>query len=207
MPLDLAELIAPGHTAFITQECQGATIGEGAALPALAEIAQRNVIPNAARLVRAARAADVPVLHCVAVRRADGKGSNRNARLFAGLLKAGVELLPGTPAVEVVPEIGVEESDFVLSRYHGVGPLSGTDLDPILRNLGVTTIVGVGVSLNIGMMDFVLDAVNLGYQMVMPRDAVAGVPEEYGRAALENTYSLLATLPTTDEVLAAWKRA
>ncbi|MDE0805081.1 MAG: hypothetical protein OSA99_17375, partial [Acidimicrobiales bacterium] len=32
-----------------------------------------------------------------------------------------------------VPEIGVEDSDLVLTRLHGLGPMAGTDLDPILR--------------------------------------------------------------------------
>ena len=58
--------------------------------------------------------------------------------------------------------------------------MTGTQLDPILRNLGVTTIVGVGVSLNVGMTNLAFDAVNRGYQIVIPRDAVAGVPAEYG---------------------------
>ena len=33
--------------------------------------------------------------------------------------------------------------DVVLHRWHGVGPMDGTDLNPVLRNLGATTIVGV----------------------------------------------------------------
>ncbi len=138
------------------------------------------------------------------MRREDGQGSNHNARLFVGMLKTGVPLRPGTEAVEVIPEIGVEPSDVVLSRLHGLGPMGGTDLDPVLRNLGVTTIVGVGVSVNVAMLNFAMDAVNAGYQFVMPRDAVAGIPEAYAESVLDNTISLLATLPTTDEVLAAW---
>ncbi len=204
MPIDLAALVAVGHTALVTQECQNGVIGTPAALPQLAEIAQREMVPNAARLAAAARSAGVPVVHCVAARRPDGQGSNLNARLFAGMLKTPVPLTPGTPAVEVMPEIGVADSDVVLTRLHGLGPMGGTDLDAVLRNLGVTTIVGVGVSVNIGMLDFAFDAVNAGYQMVMPRDAVAGIPDDYARAVLDNTISLVATLPTTDEVLAAW---
>ncbi|HEX7443411.1 MAG TPA: isochorismatase family protein [Acidimicrobiales bacterium] len=204
MAIDLNELVHPDHTAFVTQECQGGVIGANAALPQLAEIARREMIPNAARLAAAARRAGVPVVHCVAERRDDGQGSNHNARLFLGMLKTPVPLRPGTAAVEVIPEIGVEPGDLVRSRLHGLGPMGGTDLDPVLRNLGVRTIVGVGVSLNIGMLSFLMDAVNLGYQFVMPRDAVAGIPEEYARQVLDNTVSLLATLPTTDEVLAAW---
>jgi len=54
------------------------------------------------------------------------------------------------------------------------------------------------------MMDFAFDAVNAGYQMVMPRDAVAGVPTDYANAVLDNTLALVATLPSTDDVLRAW---
>jgi nicotinamidase-related amidase len=204
MALDLRELVDPAHTAIVTQECQGAVIGANPALPQLAEIAQRVAVPNIARLVRAARAAEVPVVHCLAMRRADGQGSNHNARLFLGMLKNGVPLLPGTEAVEVIPEIGVEPSDLVLSRLHGLGPMGGTDLDPVLRNLGVTTIVGVGVSVNVAMLNFAMDAVNAGYQFVLPRDAVAGIPEAYAEAVIDNTLSLLSTLATTDQVLDAW---
>jgi biuret amidohydrolase len=202
--LDLNELVAAGHTALVTQECQGATMGPDAALPELAEIARRVAVPHIAELVGAARRAGVPVIHCLAARRDDGRGSNRNARLFMGMLKTPVPLRPGTPAVEVVPEIGVEESDLVLTRLHGLGPMGGTDLDPILRNLGVTTIIGVGVSVNVAILNFAMDAVNHGYQFVIPRDAVAGIPESYADAVLDHTLSLLATLTTTADVQRAW---
>jgi nicotinamidase-related amidase len=115
-----------------------------------------------------------------------------------------VPLSPGTAAVQVPDAIGVDAGDVVLPRHHGLGPMTGTQLDSVLRNLGVTTIVGVGVSLNIGMTNFAFDAVNRGYQFVMPTDAVAGLPEEYAQAVLENTLSLVATLTTTADVIAAW---
>lgn len=205
MPPDLAALLAPAHTALVTQECQNGVIGEGAALPELAAAARRELIPNVARLAAAARAAGVAVVHCVAARRADGRGSNTNARLFMAMRKLPVALLPGSREVEVLPEIGVEDGDVVLTRLHGLGPMGGTDLDAVLRNLGVRTVVGVGVSLNVGMLDFAMDAVNAGYQFVLPRDAVAGVPQDYAEAVLEHTLSLIATLVTTDEVLTAWR--
>lgn len=204
MAISLEDLVDPAHTVLVTQECQNGVIGEPAALPQLAEIARRSMIPNAARLAAAARTAGVPVVHCVAARRADGRGSNDNARLFRGMLKTPVALLPGSPAVEVIPEIGVDERDVVLTRLHGLGPMGGTDLDPVLRNLGATTIVGIGVSVNVGMLDFAFDAVNAGYQFVLPRDAVAGIPEDYAESVLDNTLSLVTTLCTTDDVLRAW---
>ncbi|MBW0013536.1 cysteine hydrolase [Mycobacterium sp.] len=200
-------LVAPGHTALVTQECQGAVIGPNAALAALAEDARRVALPNIVRLLPAARAAGVRVVHCLVQRRTDGLGSNHNAKIFSrasGPGKGQVGIAPGTPGAALLPELGPEPTDLVLSRWHGVGPMGGTDLDAVLRNLGVSTIVVVGVSLNIAIPNVVMDAVNAAYRVVVPKDAVAGVPAEYGEAVIANTLSLLATITTTDDLLQAW---
>jgi nicotinamidase-related amidase len=205
VPLDLRELVAPAHTALVLQEVQNGVVGSPSALPALADAAAAvDLIGNCARLARAARAANVPVVHCTAETRSDRRGANHNARLFLGVKKSPVALTPGSAAVQVPDAIGVEPTDIVLARYHGLGPMSGTQLDPMLRNLGVTTIVGVGVSVNVGMTNLAFDAVNFGYQIVLPRDAIAGVPSEYADAVIENTLTLVATLTSTEEILAAW---
>jgi biuret amidohydrolase len=207
MAVDLHELLAPEHTALVLQEVQNGVIGSPSVLPALAEAAAAvDLVGNCARLAHAARAVGVTVLHCTAETRDDGRGANANARLFAAVKKSPVRLSPGTPAVEVPEEIGVDPRDVVLPRYHGIGPMTGTQLDPILRNLGATTIVGVGASVNIGMTNLAFDAVNRGYQIVMPRDAVAGVPADYAQAVIDNTLALVATITTTDEIVAAWRR-
>ncbi len=204
MPLDLTALLAPAHTAVITSEVQNGVVGQPSALPELAEAAGREMLPNQARLLPAARTAGVQVVHCTAYRRADGKGANSNARLFRGVQRSPVALLPGTPAVEVVPELGPEPEDLVLTRTHGLNPMAGTDLDPVLRNLGVRTIVVTGVSVNVAVPNLVMDAVNLGYDVVLPRDAVCGIPQEYADAVIDGTLALLATVLTTDDLLDAW---
>jgi biuret amidohydrolase len=56
----------------------------------------------------------------------------------------------------------------------------------------------------VAILNFAMDAVNHGYQFVIPRDAVAGVPESYAEQVIDNTLALVATITTTDEVLAAW---
>jgi nicotinamidase-related amidase len=204
VPVDLTALLAPERCAVVTQECQVGVIGELAVLRDLADSAQATAVPNIVRLTDAARSAGVPVVHCLAVRRADDKGSNSNARLFTATRKLGIDLAPGTPGAALLPELAGHDEDLVLQRLHGVGPMGGTDLDAVLRNLGVRTVIGVGVSVNIAITNFVMDAVNAGYDFVLARDAVAGVPQEYAEAVIANTLSLLATIVTTDDVLAAW---
>jgi biuret amidohydrolase len=205
MKRSLDDLVAPAHTAIVTQECQGAVIGPDAGLAMLADEARRVALPNITKLLPVARAAGVRVVHCVVQRRPDGLGSNHNAKIFS-IGRGEVNILPGTPGAAVLPELGPEPTDLVLSRWHGVGPMGGTDLDVVLRNLGVSTIVVVGVSLNIAIPNVVMDAVNAAYRVVVPRDAVAGIPTEYGTAVIDNTLSLLATITTTDGLLQTWGR-
>jgi len=202
--VDLASLVAPAHTAVVTSEVQNGVVGVRSALPALAEEAAREMLPSLGRLLPGARAAGVQVVHCTAYRRADGKGANHNARLFMGVRKAPVALLPGSAEVEVVPALGPEPEDLVLTRTHGLDPMTGTDLDPVLRNLGVSTVVVTGVSVNVAVTNLVMDAVNRGYDVVLPRDAVCGLPQDYADAVIDNTLALLAAICTTDDLLEVW---
>lgn len=199
----LADLVAPSHTALITQELQGAVVGPDAGLAALADEARRVALPNIERLLPAARAAGVRIVHCLVQRRPDGLGSNHNAKLFA-VGRSGVAIEPGSPGAELLPQFGPQPTDLVLTRWHGLGPMGGTDLDAVLRNLGVTTIVAVGVSLNVAIPNLVMDAVNAAYRVVLPRDAVAGIPTDYGEAVIDNTLALLATITTTDDLVQTW---
>ncbi len=199
---DLAVLVAPDRAALLTVEVQEGVVGARSAVPALAAAAAP-ALPRIGALAAAARAVGVPVLHCTAEMRPDRQGSNRNARLFA-LAGRG---RPDPAAASVHPAVGVEPGDFVLARLHGVSPMTGTSLDSILRNLGVSTIVATGVSVNVALLGLAFEAVNFGYQLVLPRDATAGVNDAYVDAVYANTLSLLATVTTAQAVVDAWAAA
>jgi len=85
-------------------------------------------------------------------------------------------------------------------------PFTSTSLDQILRNLGVTTIVATGVSVNLGVLGMALTGLDLGYQVVIVRDAVAGVPADYAQAVLDNSLAMIATIVTSGELLTAWSK-
>jgi nicotinamidase-related amidase len=198
----LRDLVAPGHTALVLQEVQRGVLGDESALPQLAESARESgAIANIARLTVVARGAGVPVVHATAASLPRGFGANHNARLFGGVRGMGEA---STTAALPLPEVGPGPGDIVLPRFHGLSPMTGTQLDAVLRNAGVTTVVAVGVSLNVAILNLAFDAVNRAYQVVVVRDAVAGVPPEYGEQVLANTLALVSTLATTDDVLAAW---
>jgi len=205
VPVDLAAMAAPGRTAVLTMEIQRGVVGDLCAFPQLADAADRvGVVPNTARLLHAARRLGVPVVHCTAEFRADRRGSTVNCQLIAAMVRNPDHLLEDTPPTELIHELGPEPSDLVCARLHGVSPFSGTPLDTWLRSLDVRTVVATGVSVNLGVLGLAIEACNLGYQVVVPRDAVAGLPDEYADAVLDNTFPLIATLTTTDDLLSAW---
>ncbi|MEV6766282.1 cysteine hydrolase [Streptomyces sp. NPDC051105] len=202
----LAELIDPVSTVLLTVECQQGVVGPQSALPELAREARASgALGNIARLVAAAHDTGVQVIHALAERRPDGRGANRNARLFRAAERLPVQQLSGTAAVRVAPPIEVSEEDLVVRRLHGLSPIQGTDVDPLLRNLGCRTLIVTGVSANVAVPNAVFDAVNRGYTAVVPADAIAGVPSEYTPAMVRNTLALVATVATTDEVLGCLK--
>jgi nicotinamidase-related amidase len=129
----LEQLVAAGHTAIVTQECQGAVVGPDAGLRLLADEARRQAVPNIARLLPAARAAGVHVVHCLVQRRPDGLGANHNAKIFR-IGGSGVAIAPDKPGTELLSELGPEPTDVVLRRWHGIGPMGGTDLDAVIDN-------------------------------------------------------------------------
>jgi biuret amidohydrolase len=205
VPVDLGALLEPSRAALLLMECQEGIIGEGGTLSALADAVGRNgTVAQIARVLSAARARGVPVFHCLMARRPDGAGAAANCLLLAATRKSERPLLPGSPQQAPVARLAPVDGEWVITRWHCVTPFHGTELDSLLRNLGVRTVVATGVSVNVGILGLVIEAVNAGYQVVIPREAVAGTPEDYVAAVMEHTLRLLATLAPVDRVVGVW---
>lgn len=205
----LRDLVDPATTAVLTMELQRGVVGDASPLPALAdEVARVGLLDVVRRVCGAARDVGIRVVHCTAVSRPDGAGATVNTRIHALAERARREhgrSPTGVGTAGAALADGLEdERDVVVPRLHGLTPFTSTSLDQILRNLGVRTVVATGVSLNVGVLGMCLSAADLGYQVVVVRDAVVGVPAAYGDAVLDNTLSMIATVVTADELVAAW---
>ena len=207
----LAALVDPASTAVLTMELQRGVVGPDAMMRALVEqVAAAGTVRAAADVCAAARAAGARVVHCVVHTRADGAGGAVNCRILglADRLRREQGIAPtlaGSEGARLVPELGEDPRDLVAVRGHGLTPFTSTSLDQTLRNLGVTTVVATGVSVNVGVTGLCLSAVDLGYQVVLVRDAVAGVPAGYAESAIEHSLAMVATVVTSSELLEAWR--
>ncbi len=200
----LSELVEPGRCALLLQEVQEGVVGPTSGLPELAAAAVAvDMVSTLKTLASAARGAGVPIVHCTAADMPRGFGANHNARLFAAARRGSTLGEPDGSQVQPVSGL-LGEGDLVVPRFHGLSPLTGAQLDTLLRHEGITTLVITGVSLNVAIQNLVFDAINRSYQAVVVTDAVVGVPIEYGHDVLRYSLRPLATLVTAADLTEVW---
>ena len=207
MSVELRDLLDPAHTAVVTCEMQRGVLGDIAPGRELAdEAVELGIIDATVSLLGVARANRVRVVHATVCLRADRAGLSINNPMMAYVIRNPDQVLEGSPFAELLPELGPEPEDIVVNRIHGLTPFNGTELDPILRNLGIRTIVPVGVSVNEALLGLCICAADLGYRIALPTDAIAGLPRAYSRDVVRHTLGLLANLTTTTAIQEAWTR-
>jgi nicotinamidase-related amidase len=89
----------------------------------------------------------------------------------------------------------------------GFSPFHGTDLDGLLRGRGVDTLVITGAETDVCVLAAVLSAVDLGYFVLLPKDALCSSSDETHDALLTlyaNRFSQQITLCDVADVLEAW---
>ena len=191
-------------TAVITMEMEKGVIGSLATMPEMAAEADRlDLAANVGAFLQTARLNKVQVVHAIAEWRQDRKGTTLNTPLLGYLSRFPQQILTGTEAVELVDGLGPEPEDLLSRRYGGLTPFTGTNLDSLLRSCGISTIIAVGASLNVGVTGLVFEAVSLGYSVIVPADGVVAVPPEYGEWVLAHSIKPLAEVTTLAEVSAA----
>ena len=164
------------------------------------QVQKRAVIPRLRAVLAAARARAVPTLY---INFCGKPGFPRpNTRLHR---RTGREptLIEGTWGVRIHDALAACPADFVLERTVGVDGSYGTQLYPVLRMLGRTTMVMTGVSTNLAVEGIVRASVNRGFDLVVVEDCCASYPDAWHRFSIDNIMPLLATVTTAGAVIGA----
>jgi nicotinamidase-related amidase len=185
-----------------------------ATMPIPAERA-RPVIDGAARLLRLARSAGLPVIHVILENRLLPRGvaeSERNP-FWRAVERAGVSLTPvgravvaghnrpGSPGTQIMPELGPAPGDYVINTKRRLSAFYGTDLEVILRALEVETILLIGVNTNTCVQCTAFDAFNRDLGVVVVADCVDSMyGEDLHLLGLQNIARAFGWVLTVDEV-------
>ena len=203
--MKLQELVDPMHTTVLCMEMERGVVGDRARFPGPKEVVEEEgLIERCTTLFAAARQSGIRVIHCTAAFRPDRAGSYRNMPFVSKLMDDPEHIPVGSEAASPVPEL-LEPSDLISERLHGIAPFINTSLVPYLKSLETKTVIATGVSLNRGIIGMSIEAVDHGYSVVIPTDAVAGYPKEYAQMVLKHTLDGLTTLTTVDELVDVWQ--
>jgi nicotinamidase-related amidase len=191
----------PSAAAVVCVECQNGVLGPASVLPQLAADSG-DLVASLRRLLNAARSAGVRVVHAT-YEGALGGDNVGTARIWRALGPVTADWAPGSSATQVIPEL-LAPTDLVLPRHHGLFPTLGSELLPVLSNLGVRTVVLAGVSLNLALPHTAGHTTQAGFNLVVPRDAVGGTPAAYAEQVLTNTMAHLGRITTVDDLITEW---
>src|SRR5271156_7203059 len=138
----------PETTAVVCVECQSGVLGPESVLPALAADSAE-LVSSVARLLESTRQFGARVVHATYEGNLGGRPTG-TARIWRALGPATAQWAPGTASTAVLPEL-LAPTDLVLPRHHGLFPTLDSELLPVLKGLGVRTVVLAGVSLNLAL--------------------------------------------------------
>ena len=141
----------------------------------------RAIVPACVRLLDAAREKGVPVIYC---NDSHLPGIDRELQIW------GDHAIKGTPGAEVIPELTTQAKDYVVPkrRYSG---FFQTDLDILLKELGVKTVIMTGLHAHMCVRHTSADAYCLGYDVVAAKECMDSFTEEdyqIGIAYLKTCY-------------------
>lgn len=183
----------PGATALIVIDMQRDFVepgGFGAALGNDVTPLQA-IVPATARLIGAARAAGLPVIHTRECHRPD-LSDCPPAKLNRGApsLRIGDPgpmgriLIAGEPGAEIVPELAPAPGETVIDKP-GKGAFHATPLSQVLQDLGARSLVFAGVTTEVCVQTTMREANDRGFECLLAEDATESYFPAFKAATLE----------------------
>jgi ureidoacrylate peracid hydrolase len=198
--LHLFDALDPRTSALVAIDLQNTFVAPGAPL----EVPRaRTIVPNVNALARGFRAAGAPVVWVRMIADAPEAWPSRARMLDPRLAAAAnASMQPGHHGHELWPALEVQPGDLHVDkrRYSAFLPVS-SNIDTLLRERGVQTIVVTGTTSNVCCESSARDAMMLGYDVLFVSDATAALTDAAHLSALCSIMTVFGDVLTTAEVL------
>ncbi|MBY8976931.1 cysteine hydrolase [Rhodobacteraceae bacterium NNCM2] len=162
--------------------------------PGFVEEVETRALPAIQRLLAHARKTGVEVIYTVieSLTR-DGRDRSLDYKL------SNIHVPKGSPDARVIPDVGPEDDDIILPKT-SCGVFNSTNLNYVLRNLGIENVIVVGFLTDQCVDMAVRDGADLGYYMVCASDGCATHSVERHETALR-AFGGYCRVQTVDEVI------
>ncbi|MEU3464522.1 isochorismatase family cysteine hydrolase [Streptomyces sp. NPDC006733] len=195
----------PAKTALVLIEYQNDFTSEGGALHnAVSGVMEKTgMLANTVALTEAARGAGVTIMHAP-ITFAAGYGE-LSAHPY-GILKGVVEgsaFVKNTWGAAIVEDLVPAEGDIVIEGKRGLDTFASTNLDFILRNKAIDTIILGGFLTNCCVESTMRTGYENGFRVITVTDCVAATSQEEHENAIAYDYPMFSLPMTSAEVIAS----
>ncbi|MDQ3761010.1 MAG: cysteine hydrolase [Actinomycetota bacterium] len=196
--------IDPQTTAVVLIEYQNDFTSEGGVLHGAVEevMDKTNMLANTKRVVDAARAAGVTVMHAPIT---FAKGYGELSAHPYGILKGVVDgqcFVKNTWGAAITDELAPQEGDIVIEGKRGLDTFASTNLDFILRSKGIRTIVLGGFLTNCCVESTMRTGYEHGYQVLTLTDCMAATSLEQHDNAIAYDFPMFSQPTTSGDFIA-----
>jgi nicotinamidase-related amidase len=153
------------------------------------------VLPNVRKLQDAFRERGLEIIH-TRIQSLTRDGRDRSA----GHKRLGLHAAPGSKDAEFLPEVAPQGDEIVINKTAS-GVFNATNLEYILRNLGVTGLFITGVYTNECVSTAIRDACDLGFFVTLIEDGCATVTDELQNATIRTIKDRYARVLSTEEAI------
>ena len=199
---DLGEWVDPSTSALIVIDVQNDFCHDEGAFGKLGTDMGpiQEILPRLENLMEEARGAGCKV---VIFRVARSPEADWPAKRRLEELNFGPDAVPiveeGSWGAELCEGFEPKDGDVLLTKNR-YGGFTGTNLDLMLRNLGVKTIIMTGVATNVCVESTIRDAYFRDYDIYVMEDCVGGYFEDLHKATLKNVEVYFGELLTVDSL-------
>jgi nicotinamidase-related amidase len=160
------------------------------------------IIPNVKKMREIFRQHRLPIFHVIRVHRPDGCDVETSRREIFAKNPFAVE---GTRGARVIDELAPDEGEYIIKKTR-MSAFFSTDLDLLLRSLGVGWVFVAGIQTPNCIRTTVFDAFACNYRTCLVEDAVGAANEEIHRANCRDMANIGTVLAKTADVEGLLKR-
>jgi nicotinamidase-related amidase len=160
------------------------------------------LLARTARLIEAARKAEMPVIYVVVGFREGHPEISRRNLSFGPIRQSGM-FASGSAGTEIHSAVAPARGDVIVTK-HRVGAFFGTDLDMILRANGIDTLVLAGIATSGVVLSTLRQAADADYRITVVSDCCADRDAEVHRVLTEKVFPRQARVVSCEELLAAF---
>lgn len=201
----MAEWELKGKLALLVLDLQYDIVGEGGKCEPMGfpkAYKESGIIPKIQLLIKRFREKKLPVVFVVAE-----YNPLIPIPIYGAFNEAMRTIQPcatGSKGIQIMPEVAPIWGEPVVRKWN-VGIFSNSNLDQVLKHYAAETLIMVGVATNLVIHAAVIQATDLGYSVIVPRDAVTSSDKEAHEFTLNKVLPLLSLVTTTDEITSKLK--